>query len=169
MAHEKQQETDMTPAEIADRVWELMEKIDFCMFVTWDGERQQSRPLSARVHREEDAVYFLVTEGSRKLEQIAKFPTVTMAFADTGSMKFVSVSGEASVSNDRGKIAELWSEFDKAWFEDENDPAIRLLTVRPDVAELWDSPAKPIALTAMLVSAVTGAKPKFGDNATVEL
>ncbi|RYE09509.1 MAG: general stress protein [Hyphomicrobiales bacterium] len=169
MPHEKQQETDMSPAEIADRVWELAKRIDFCMFDTWDGSKQQSRPLSSRVFRDEHAIYFLTSATSHKLEQIEQYPRVNLAYADTGSMKFVSISGDATASNDRAKIKELWSPFDKAWWDDENDPDIRLITVRPDSAELWDSPNKAIAFSAMLVSAVTGAKPKFGDNATVQL
>ena len=169
MAHEKQQETDMTPAEVIDRVWELAKKIDVCMFVTWDGDRQQARPLSSRVERDEHAIYFLVSAEGHKIEQIEQFPTVNLAYGDTGGMKFVSISGQASVSNDRAKIADLWSAFDKAWWDDENDPDIRILTVIPERAELWDSPNKAIAFSAMLVSAVTGAKPKMGDNATVRL
>ncbi len=169
MAHEKQQETDMTPAEVIDRVWELAKKIDICMFDTWDGERQQARPLSSRVFRDEHAIYFLVSAGSNKIGQIEQYPVVNLAYADTGSMKFVSITGQAAVSNDRAKIKDLWSAFDKAWWDDEKDPDIRLITVSPESAELWDSPNKAIAFSAMLVSAVTGAKPKMGDNATVEL
>lgn len=188
MPHEPQQQTDMTPDEIVDRVWELAKKIDFCMFVTWDGERQQARPLSSRFERDErladravsgsigperkerqHAIYFLTSAASHKIEQIDAYPTVNLAYADTGSMKYVSISGQAAVSNDRAKIKELWNAFDKAWWDDENDPDIRLVTVTPERAELWDSPNKAIAFSAMLVSAVTGAKPKMGDNATVRL
>lgn len=169
MAKEKQQETDMTPAEVIDRVWELAKKIDFCMFVTWDGEHQQSRPLSSRVERDEHAIYFLVSEDSSKNWQIAEYPTVNLAYADTGSMKFISITGQAAITNDRAKIKELWSAFDRAWWDDENDLDIRLLTVTPETAELWDSPNKAIAFSTMLVSAVTGAKPKMGDNATTRL
>ena len=169
MAHEKQQETDMTPAEVVDRVWELAKKIDFCMFVTWDGDRQQARPLSSRVFRDEHAIYFLVSADGHKIEQVERFPVVNLAYADTGAMKYVSISGTARVSNDRAKIKDLWSNFDKAWWDDENDPDIRLLTVSPERAELWDSPGKAIALATMLTAAVTGAKPKMGDNATVSI
>ena len=45
--HDHDQHTDKSPEEIEDRVWELAEKIGFCMFVTWDGERPEARPLSA--------------------------------------------------------------------------------------------------------------------------
>lgn len=169
MAKVKQQDTDMTPDEVVDRVWELIKKIDFCLFTTWDGEHQQSRPLSARPERDEHAIYFLVSEGSSKTWQLQAYPAVNLGFADTGAMKFISLAGSAEVSNDRAKIKELWSAFDKAWWDDENDPDIRLLTVTPETAELWDSPNKAVAFTAMLASAVTGAKPKMGENATVRL
>ena len=169
MAHQEQQHTDKTEAEIIDRVWEVAEDIDFCMFVTWDGDRQQARPLSSRVFRDEHAIYFLVSADGHKIEQVERFPVVNLAYADTGAMKYVSISGTAHVSNDRAKIKDLWSNFDKAWWDDENDPDIRLLTVSPERAELWDSPGKAIALATMLTAAVTGAKPKMGDNATVSI
>ena len=169
MAREKQQDTDMTPDEVADRVWELAKSIDFCMFVTWDGEHQQSRPLSSRVKREEHAIYFLVSDESSKNWQIERYPAVNLGYADTGAMKFVSIAGQAEISNDRAKIKDLWSKFDKAWWDDETDPDIRLLTVTPETAELWDSPNKAVAFSAMLVSAVNGAKPRMGDNATARI
>ncbi len=169
MAQHEQQHTDKSPGEIIDRVWELAEDIDFCMFITWDGDRQQARPLSARVRRDEHAIYFLVSAQGHKNAQIARFPVVNLSFADIKGMDFVSISGTAKLSEDRAKIAELWSEFDKAWWDDENDPDIRLVTVQPERAELWDSPGRLVAFTAMLTAAVTGNKPEFGDNATVRL
>ena len=169
MAHHEQQHSDKTDAEIIDRVWELAEDIDFCMFVTWDGERQQARPLSSRVRRDEHAIYFLVSAAGHKNAQIEQFPVVNLAYADTKGMDYVSISGRAALSNDRAKIHELWSDFDKAWWDDERDPDIRLITVTPERAELWDSPGRLIAFTAMLTAAVTGNKPDFGDNATVRL
>lgn len=165
--NDREHETDKTPAELEARVWELARKIDFCMFVTWDGERQRARPLSSRVFEDEHAIYFLVDEDGAKNHQVEEFPIVTLAYADTSGMKYVSITGRATVTNDRARIAELWNDFDKAWWDDENDPAIRLLTVVPEDAELWDSPNKLIATAVMLTAAVTGAKPKFGENAKV--
>ena len=139
------------------------------MFVTWDGEHQQARPLSSRVFRDEHAIYFLVSAEGHKNAQVEEFPTVNLSYADIGNMKYVSITGTAAITNDRAKITDLWSAFDKAWWDDENDPDIRLLTVTPERAELWDSPGKLVAFATMLTSAVTGAKLEFGDNATVKL
>lgn len=165
----QEQKSDLSAAELQDRIWELAKEIDICMFVTWDGEYNRARPLSARVHRDENAIYFLVNDDSPKNEQLAEYPKVTMAWTDSGRYKFVTVSGHAEVSNDRDKIAKLWERTDEAWWDSAQDPDIRLITVTPDEGELWDSPGRIIATAKMALAAVTGAKPDFGDNAKVDL
>jgi general stress protein 26 len=161
--------TEKSPAEIQDRIWELAEDIDFCMFTTWDGERQRSRPLSARLDRAQHAIYFLVDEAGHKNEEVDKYPYVSLAWSDTKGNKYVVISGKAQLSNDRAKIKDLWTDFDKAWWDSENDPSIRLLTVTPEDGELWDSPNRAVATAKMLMSAVTGKGPDMGDNAQVKL
>ena len=162
-------DNDKTPEEARDRIWELAKKIDFCMFTTWDGERQRSRPLSARVFREEHAIYFLVDEDGAKNSQVEKFPFVSCAWADNGGHKYVVIAGEAEVSNNRAKIEELWSKFDKAWWDNASDPSIRLLKVTPDDGEVWDSPNMLVSAAKMLATAATGAKPDMGDTGKARL
>lgn len=169
MAKERTDDNPKSPEEVADRIWELAEKIDIGMFTTWDGEQQHSRPLSARVRRDEHAVYFLVDEEGDKNGQVEHFPSVSCAWADNGHYKYVVMSGSARVSNDRAKITDLWTDFDKAWWDEATDPSIRLVTFTPDSGELWDSPGKAIALVKMVVAAVTGAAPQMGDNAKASL
>jgi general stress protein 26 len=165
----KKDKTDLTPDEARDRVWELAKKINICMFVTWDGERQRARPLAANVHRDEDAIYFLTDVTGLKDDQIERFPLVTLAFADTGSNKYVSITGEATVTNNRAKIAELWTPDNKAFWDSKDDPDIRLITVRPDDAEVWDSPGMIVATVKMITAAVTGAKVELGNNRKVTM
>jgi general stress protein 26 len=169
MAKEHADDSKKSPQEVVDRIWELAKKIDICMFATWDGETQRSRPLSARVNRDEGVIYFLVDVEGHKNAQIERFPNVSMAWADNGGHKYAVIAGTARISNDRAKITELWSDWDKAWWEDANDPTIRLLTVTPEDGELWDSPNAVVAGAKMLMAAVTGAAPNMGDNAKVSL
>jgi hypothetical protein len=169
MTKERSDDNSKPPQEVTDRIWELAEKIDIAMFTTWDGEQQHSRPLSARVRRDEHAVYFLVDVEGGKNDQVEHFPAVSCAWADNSHYKYVLMAGSARLSNDRGKIAALWSDFDKAWWEDASDPSIRLITFTPDQGELWDSPGKAVALVKMVLAAVTGAAPQMGDNAKVDL
>ena len=161
--------TDLTQEQARDRVWELAEKIKICMFVTWDGERQRARPLAANVYRDEDAIYFLTDVHGLKDDQIERFPLVTLAFADTSGNKYVSITGAATVTNDRAKIGELWTPDNKAFWDSKDDPDIRLITVRPDDAEVWDSPGMIVATVKMLTAAVTGSKMELGNNRKVAM
>lgn len=52
-----------------------------------------------------------------KDDQVDRFPTVTLAFSDPGAHDYVVITGKARVSDDRGKIRDLWSATDKAWWE----------------------------------------------------
>jgi general stress protein 26 len=161
--------TDLTRQEGRDRVWELAEKINICMFVTWDGERQRARPLAANVDRDEHAIYFLTDVTGMKDDQIERFPIVTLAFADTGANKYVSITGRAAVTNDRTKIGELWTPDNKAFWDSKDDPDIRLITVTPEDAEVWDSPGTIVSVVKMLTAAVTGAKVELGNNRKVAM
>ena len=165
MSH--QDKTDLTPEKGRDRVWELADDIKICMFVTWDGERQRARPLAANVDRDAHAVYFLVDVSGVKDDQVKEFPIVTLAFADNGSHKYVTMTGQATVSNDRAKIAELWTPDNKAFWDSKDDPGIRLITVRPEDAEVWDSPGMVVATIKMVTAAITGAKMELGNNRKV--
>jgi general stress protein 26 len=167
MAREEQ--TNKSKKELEDRAWELAEDIRICMFITWDGERQSARPIDATVDQDERAIYFLTDVGAEKVDQVDSYPEATLAFSDTGSMKFVTFRGTAEVSNDRAKIKEIWTATSKAWWESEDDPAIRLVTFIPDQAELWDSPGKLVSGILMLTAAVTGSKPKIGDHAKIRV
>lgn len=169
MAKRREQSTDLTPAEATDRIWDLAKEIEICMFMTWDGTYNRARPLSARVHRDENAIYFLVNDDSAKNHQLSNYPKVTLAWSDSSHYKYVTISGPAAVTNDRGKIATLWEKTDSAWWANADDPEIRLITVKPEEGELWDSPGLIVATAKMVVAAVTGATPDVGDNAKVGL
>lgn len=156
-----------------EKVWEMMEKIGFCMFSSLDrsngGEDIRSRPMAAYVEKEEGRICFLTDEGSYKDEEVAANPNVNLAFADAGANKYVSVTGRAVLSNDRDKIRELFSVPAKAWWDSPDDPSIRLIIVTPKDAQYWDSPGKVQAYARMAAAALTSARPPMGDNEKVEM
>ena len=152
-----------------DRAWDLMKKIGFTMLVTRDGGKLRARPMSAYLARDENAIYFLTDARHHKDEEIARDPQVNLSFADAGSQKYVSLTGTAVVSNDRGKIRELFSTPAKAWWDSAEDPNIRLLKVTPDDAEFWDSPGTVVSYVKMAAAAVTGSRPDLGDNRKVAM
>jgi general stress protein 26 len=152
-----------------DRVWDLMEKISVCMMATWDGSDLHSRPMHAQTKRDEDAVYFLTDVRQQKDDEIARYPKLALAFADTGAQKYVSVSGRAAVSNDRAKIKALWHPAASAWWESADDPNIRALKVTPVEAEYWDGPGKVVSTVKMAMAAATGSHPDLGENRKVSM
>lgn len=176
------EEHRLSPDELTDKAWHLAEKIRIALLTSWDGEQQRIRPLSANVDRDADVIQFLIgAHGGTTLaqatgapaltlvEQVKKFPTVTLAFADHGSHDYVTITGQAVVSNDRARIKELWTPFAKAWWDGADDPEIRLLTVTPENAEIWEGPNQLIATAIMLTAAVTGARPAVGDHGAVRM
>ncbi len=152
-----------------ERAWELMKKIGFAMLVTRDGDKLRARPMSAYLRREENAIYFLTDARHHKDEEIARHSSVNLSFADAGSMKYVSLTGTATVSNDRARIKELFSTPAKAWWDSAEDPNIRVLKVMPDEAEFWDTPGSVVAYVKMAVAAATGTRPEIGDNRKVSM
>jgi general stress protein 26 len=158
----------MPADEVVDTIWKLAKSIDFCMFVTWDGERQRARPLSSRPNRAEGRIYFLTDVHGAKDEQVERFPKVTLAYADTRGHDYLAITGTATVSNDRAKIAELWTAADNAWWDSADDPAVRVIAFEPEDAELWKGPNRLVAGAKLLTAAVTGAKPDFGQNVKVD-
>jgi hypothetical protein len=55
-------------------------------------------------------------------------------------------------------IKNLWSFRAKAWWQDADDPNIRLITV-PEEAEWWDIPGAVVSYVSMAVSVIAGSRP----------
>ena len=161
----QEENTGKTPAELAERAWQLAESIRTALLVTRNGATVKARPMSATVRAEDHAIYFLTSAGADTVQHLAASSDCTLAFADTGGNKYVTFNGDATVSNDRDLIRDLWTAFAKAWWDSAEDPDIRAITFRPAQAELWDSPGKLVASAIMLSAAITGSKPAVGDHA----
>jgi hypothetical protein len=65
------------------------------------------------------------------------------------------------VQNDREKIRDLWATPAKAWWDNPDDPSIRILKVTPSSAEYWDSPGTVISYIKMAAAAVTSSNPTW--------
>ncbi|CAM5216413.1 General stress protein OS=Bosea thiooxidans OX=53254 GN=ARD30_02065 PE=4 SV=1 [Bosea thiooxidans] len=153
------------------RVWDLINSIKFAMLVTHDGQGDElrARPMHAHGRREEDAIYFLTDRRHDKDDEIQINDNVCLAFADTGGQRYLSVTGTATVLDDRDRVHALWEVGNEAFWDGEDDPNIRVLRVRPSSAEFWDSPGKIVTSVKMAAAALTGSKPKLGENRKVAL
>lgn len=161
----------MTHHTDQDIAWDLIEDIKLCMLVSHDGsgDELRARPMDAHVAREEGAIYFLTDARGTKDDEVEINDNVCLTFADNSGYRYVSVTGNANVLDDRRKVHELWTPENKAFWDSKDDPNIRVLRVRPSAAEFWTSPGKIVTAVKMAAAAVTGAKPELGDNRKVVL
>lgn len=161
--------SDKTNKEKTEKLFELIEDIQIAMLTTVeDGHSLRSRPMWVR-RREGDGqfLYCFTRDDSGKVRELCRDRHVNLAFADKGDQEYVSVSGKASVTEDRTLIDDLWSEGARAWFPDgKDDPNLAVIKISIEYAEYWDAP-NGLMVTAFgwAKARLTGEPPRsVGDN-----
>src|SRR6186713_141165 len=151
---------DLQQAAAIEKLKELAEGIDICLFGSGseDADGSSFRPMSTKLVDDEGIIYFLSDRNSEKNGEIQKDPRVKLFYADPRKSSYLIITGEAEISEDREKIAELWSSLDKNWFKEGNDdPAISIIKVYPDNAHYWDTEgSRMVNFVKMIAGAATG-------------
>ena len=120
--------------------WNLLAGMSVCMLVTRDGATLRSRPMAPNVDAAQEEIRFQTRRSSHKVDEIDDIGEVNVAFVDTGREDYVSVSGMAWLSQDRGLIRAIWTpEDDTSFPEGPDGPDIAAIRVRPTMAEYWDA------------------------------
>lgn len=157
--------------EAIERIGELIKDIRIAMLTTITPEgRLHSRPMATQNTPFNGEVVFLTREDSGKVDEVEADAQVNLCYTDAKS-SFITLSGRATLSNDRALVAALWNPMYKAWFpEGESDPQIRVLRVNVEQAEYWDAPASALVRRVqVLARAATGGKTTVGDHAKLSL
>jgi general stress protein 26 len=154
-----------------EHVWTLTEKIGTCMLTTLSGGAMRARPMHALPDRERALLWFITDQRGAKEDEIKAAPEVCLAFAETSSNTYLSITGHAELFADAAKAKELWSNEAQAWWpKGPSDPAVRLLRVVPDRAEYWDTRGNSMTVALRLVAArITGQLPDLGENRKVQM
>jgi general stress protein 26 len=154
----------------ADRVWTLIKEIPVAMVVTHDGHGQEmrARPMAAHPAQEENAIYFLTDVDSPKASEVRSSDTICLAFADNKNRRYVSITGRADIIDDKSRIKQFWSVYDKAFWVDENDPRIRILRVTPESAQFWEGAGAVVTALKLIAARVSGERTHLGENDKVE-
>lgn len=143
---------------------DALKGIEFTMLTTVGEDGcLYSRPMATLEidpNKFDGKLWFFTDKNSPKVSSISSDGHVNLAYARPDKQKYISVSGRASIVNDRAKIKELWTPTMKAWFpEGEDDPEIALLCVEAETAELWDSPpSKVVQLAGLAKALATGQR-----------
>jgi general stress protein 26 len=160
-----------TASSQPDHVWDIAESIKTCMLTTASGGRMRSRPMHAMPDHDAGCLWFITDHRGAKDDEIKAAADVCLAFADTRSNAYLSMSGRAEMLHDMAKAKELWSSEAQAWWpKGPTDPEVRVLRVVPDRAEYWDTRGNSITVALKLAAAgVTGSPPDLGENKKVQL
>ena len=122
------------------KLQDLVADFDDAMLVTRDANGDlQARPMHVAEHDEDTGtIVFASSILSEKVDELRAHPSVCVAFQ--GPRKYVSLTGEASVDQDREKIRELYSTAWKLWFPEGPEQAdICLIRFRPAIGAYWDN------------------------------
>jgi general stress protein 26 len=162
-----------------DELYALIEKIDTAMLTTRrpDG-RLVSRPMATQKRDPIADLWFVTDIESHKLDELEREPQVNLAYLDTRSREWVSVSGTAGVSTDRQAIRSRYQPDWKAWFGaiDESrdggpdDPRLALILVYAhSVTYMKREKSKPAVLFEVARGMVTGRQPEVGRTRRLKL
>ena len=156
-----------------DKCYELADDIEIGMMTTRrpDGHLR-SRAMANQKRASGADLWFVTLAGSDKLNDIAHDPHINLAYLKASSMEWISVSGLASISHDRTKVAELYASDWKMWFPDEgdlrhgtaDDPRMVLIGVAIHAAEFLEvNKPTPVVLYELAKGWLTGVEPKSGE------
>lgn len=161
-----------------ERLHKLIDEIEIAMMVTRrpDGHLE-SRAMATQKRAAGADVWFMTIEGMGKIAELEKDPHVNLAYYNSTTREYVSVSGTALVSRDRDKIRELYASDWKIWLPNEgdprhgtpDDPRIVLIGVDIHAAVYYevDKP-RPVVLYEMAKGWLTGESPDMGKVGRIE-
>jgi len=145
----------------------MIDSIEIAMLTSvGEDETLHSRPMTVQAVQDDGTVWFFTSRTASAAYESQENCRVNVSYADAKRSIFISVSGTASLSDDRKKMAELWDPRLSAWFpKGLEDPDLRLLRVEVDRAEYWDVTQNALALLAGFArKAITGKAEGIGTH-----
>src|SRR3954464_11472066 len=92
-----------------DELYDLIAGIEIAMFTTRRADGHLvSRPMATQERVTGTDLWFVTDITSHKLDELASDPHVNLAYYHVKSREWVSVSGIATVTQDRAMIEELY-------------------------------------------------------------
>jgi len=156
-----------------EKMYEHINDIQIAMLTTRrpDGHLE-ARAMATQKRVSGADLWFVTLDGSAKLKAIEYDPHVNLSFYKDRTKEWISISGIANISRDRGKIHELYAPDWKAWFAEEGDPRHgtpddpRMVLIGVDVHAavfLEVNKPQPVVLYEVVKGWLTGESPELGE------
>lgn len=97
------------------------------------------RPLIIQNEDFTGSLWFLVSRTANWTSGVTGEVQANVTLVDVGHSTWVSLSGTASLVEDRDRIGRMWSDTYASWFDGPDDPDLVLLHFDASHAEYWDS------------------------------
>lgn len=159
-------------SDVIAKLGKMIQGIRIAMMTTaTESGELRGRPMATQQADFDGELWFFTDSDSGKVYEIGRENHVNVSYADPGDNRYVSVSGKASVVNDREKVRELWNPIHKAWFPDgPDDPKLTLVKVDVEQAEYWDGPSSTmVQLIGFAKATLTGHRYIPGDHDKLDL
>lgn len=143
-----------------DKMVEMVESINVCMFLTRLDDTNHVRPMATAKAEPNGTLWFFSNTGSLKMNDLKKSSDVQLLYSHPGKNSYLDILGTATIENSREKVEEYWTPLAKEWFPGgKDDPELCLIKVEVDSAYHWDSSSsKMVAFFRRVAAAVSGDK-----------
>lgn len=160
------------------KLFEMIDELDTAMLTTRRSDGHLvSRAMANQKHAGGADLWFVTTEGTSKLDELAGDPHINLAYYKDRTREWVSVAGLGKISRDREVIRRIYAADWKAWFPEEGDPRHgtpedpRMVLIGVDVHSavyLEVNQPQPVVLYEIAKGWLMGTAPKIGEVHTIE-
>ena len=161
-----------TISQDIDHLQHLIRGIKIAMMTTVckDGSLT-SRPMATQESQFDGGLWFFTKADSAKVDEVEEEGQVNLTYEDHLRSVFVSLSGRATLVQDRQQIEKLWTEELTTWFpEGLNDPQLALLRVDVCKWAYWDAQSGAMAeYRGCFDDAPAEVIPDHGDHRRVDI
>lgn len=151
---------NLTGQEGVEKVKELVDKADTCLFCTAIETNKpfETRPMAPQKVDDNGTIWFLSAKDSHKNLELQENPKAQLLFQGSSFSNYLSLYGSVKISQNKTKIHELWQPTMKTWFtEGEDDPRITVLEFIPTEGYYWDTKnGIAVATVKQLFGAIVG-------------
>ena len=144
-----------TPEELEAKLWAGL-RSDMTVMLGMVDESAPSRPMKAQFECEEDRgpLWFFTSQDSALVQ--AGGGAATAVYIAKGHDLFARIEGKLVEDTRRDMIEKLWNPFVAAWYDGKDDPAIALMRLELESAEIWENASSLMAG----IKAMLGIKPQ---------
>jgi general stress protein 26 len=164
---------DATPTQKKlDEFYDLVTDMEVALMTTRRPDGMLvTRPMATQKRNPVADLWFVTNVETHKIDELEHDPNVNLGYYDSRSREWVSVSGQATISQDRATIRELHQPDWRAWFEDEggdrdggpDDPRLALILVEAQsVTYMKSKHSRPRVLFEVVKAMATGGTPDVG-------